>query len=142
MIEGGRRAATTHLATAPTAPMESRARPHEATTVTTTVGQQVSDNRVTGHHAWDRVCDHPNGQTQPTDRNRNAGRVEWSSRAAECRTEQPCLAECRTEQPNRSEHSAQWSRVEPSGAEWTSNKTAIGQRRLEQKDERRINDPN
>ena len=61
---------------------------------------------------------------------------------AECRTEQPCLAECRTEQPNRSEHSAQWSRVEPSGAEWTSNKTAIGQRRLEQKDERRINDPN
>ena len=43
--------------TAPTESMESRARPHEAaTTVTTTVGQQVSDNRVTGHHAWDRVC--------------------------------------------------------------------------------------
>ena len=106
MTEGGRRAATTHLATAPTAPTaptESRARPHEATTVTTTVEQRVSDNKVTGHHAWDRVCDHPNGQTQPTDRNRNAGRVEWSSRAAESRTEQPCLAESRTEQSNRSE---------------------------------------
>lgn len=56
MAEGGRRAATTHLATAPTAPTESRARPHEATTVTTTVEQRVSDNKVTGHHAWDRVC--------------------------------------------------------------------------------------
>ena len=41
----------------PMEPMESRARPHEAAaTVTTTVEQQVSDNRVTGHHAWDRVC--------------------------------------------------------------------------------------
>ena len=24
--------------------------------MTTTVEQQVSDNKVTGHHAWDRVC--------------------------------------------------------------------------------------
>ena len=112
MTEGGRRAATTHPATAPTAPTaptESRARPHEATTMTTTVEQQVSDNKVTGHHAWDRVCDHPNGQTQPTDRNRNAGRVEWSSRAAECRTEQPCLAESRTEQPCLAESRAEQS---------------------------------
>ena len=50
VAEGDRRAATTHLA------MESRARPHEAAAVTTTVEQRMSDNRVTGHHAWNRVC--------------------------------------------------------------------------------------
>ena len=50
VAEGDRRAATTHLA------MESRARRQEAAAVTTTVEQRMSDNRVTGHHAWNRVC--------------------------------------------------------------------------------------
>ena len=95
MAEGGRRAATTHLATAPTestepmeptaqtGPTESRARPHEAaTTVTTTVEQRVSANRVTGHHAWDRVCVN-SVAAKLNQQNRNAGRVEWSSGAVE-----------------------------------------------------------
>ena len=89
MAEGGRRAATTHLATAPMEPMEpmkpmeSRARPHEAAaTVTTTVEQRVSDNRVTGHHAWDRVCVN-SVAAKLNQQNRNAGRVEWSSGAVE-----------------------------------------------------------
>ena len=97
MTEGGRRAATTHLATAPTAPTESRARPHEATTVTTTVEQQVSDNKVTGHHAWDRVCDHPNGQTQPTDR---IGMQGESSGAVEQPSVEPNSRASRRVEPN------------------------------------------
>ena len=84
VAEGGRRAATTHLA------MESRARRQEAAAVTTTVEQRMSDNRVTGHHAWDRVCEQRGGQTQPTDRiGMHAGRVEWSRAAEWSGVEQP-----------------------------------------------------
>ena len=73
--------------------------------MTTTVEQQVSDNKVTGHHAWDRVCVNTltAKHNQQIEIGMRAGRVEWSSRAAECRTEQPCLAESRAEQSNRSE---------------------------------------
>ena len=72
------------------------------------------------------VCEQRGGQTQPTDRiGMHAGRVEWNS------------ASRSVELNSRTE-----ANTVPSGAEWTSDKTAIGQRRLEQKDERRINDPN
>ena len=83
--------------------------------MTTTVEQRMSDNRVTGHHAWDRVCDHPNGQTQPTDRNRNArraSRVESSSRAVEQNADIAESSEVKTSGPERG---AERSRIKKSG---------------------------
>ena len=74
-----------------------------------------------------------------------AGRVEWNSAS---RSVEPNSRASRSVELNsRASRSVEPnSRTEantvPSGAEWTSDKTAIGQRRLEQKDERRINDPN
>ena len=51
--------------------------------MTTTVEQQVSDNRVTGHHAWDRVCVN-SVAAKRNQQNRNARRAsgveQWSSR--------------------------------------------------------------
>ena len=64
-----------------------------------------------------------------------AGRVEWNSAS---RSVEPNSRASRSVELN----SRTEANTVPSGAEWTSDKTAIGQRRLEQKDERRINDPN
>ena len=109
-------------------PMESRARPHEAAaTVTTTVEQRVSDNRVTGHHAWDRVCVN-SVAAKLNQQNRNAGRVEWSSGAVE----QPSQA---VEQPSGA------AERQTSGRATTSKRRATGQRpRPEETGQRRISD--
>ena len=77
------------------------------------MGQRMSDNPLTGHHVWDRVCEQRGGQTQPTDRiGMRTGRVESSSRAERSQDERSVEPNSRTaEQSNRSEHSAKWSQV-------------------------------
>ena len=66
------------------------------------MGQRMSDNPLTGHHVWDRVCEQRGGQTQPTDRiGMRTGRVESSSRAERSQDERSVEPNSRTaEQPN------------------------------------------